>query len=369
LARNPLQIGDYTNPLSSAPYAIPDPTDPMAYAGAQNTVSAVDKLGQWLADKHAEGVKAGNWVGGYPWQGGHPTWQAAKGAVDEYAQGMLLGTTSSGGGLRAYHGSPHKFDQFSDHAIGTGEGAQAYGYGHYLAENEGVARGYRDALSRKQSGVMVDGTPAEQVNLSPSAVQIAQMHLDGTASMDALRASNEATLAKARAGLEKYPNSQINQMNAEAAQRTLAALDELKGKQLAFQPNPGHMYEVNVAADPEKFLHWDKPLSEQSQHVRDRISGRTDWATPDMTGARLLGEIQKRANNDPVAASQQLNDMGIPGIRYLDAGSRGAGEGTYNSVVFDPANLEIIRRYGLAGLMGGGAAAATQQQPNALVAP
>ena len=36
-----------------------------------------------------------------------------------------------------------------------------------------------------------------------------------------------------------------------------------------------------------------------------------------------------------------------------------------NSVVFDPANMEIIRKYGLAWLLGGGAAgaAATQGTP------
>jgi hypothetical protein len=72
----------------------------------------------------------------------------------------------------------------------------------------------------------------------------------------------------------------------------------------------------------------------------------------------------------PAAVSQALKDAGIPGIRYLDQGSRGAGEGTSNSVVFSPEIMEIIRRYGLAGLMAGGGAAATQQQqPNALQAP
>jgi hypothetical protein len=28
-------------------------------------------------------------------------------------------------------------------------------------------------------------------------------------------------------------------------------------------PDPGHMYEVNIRADPSHFLDWDKPLSEQ----------------------------------------------------------------------------------------------------------
>ena len=62
---------------------------------------------------------------------------------------------------------------------------------------------------------------------------------------------------------------------------------------------------------------------------------------------------------DPAAlADHALQQAGIPGIRYLDAGSRGAGEGSRNTVVFDPATMEVIRRYGLAGLMAGGGAAA-----------
>ncbi len=49
--------------------------------------------------------------------------------------------------ITAYHGSPHDFDRFDLSKIGTGEGAQAYGHGLYFAENEGVAKGYRDTLS------------------------------------------------------------------------------------------------------------------------------------------------------------------------------------------------------------------------------
>ena len=33
----------------------------------------------------------------------------------------------------AWHGSPHEFDEFRMSAVGTGEGAQAYGYGLYFA--------------------------------------------------------------------------------------------------------------------------------------------------------------------------------------------------------------------------------------------
>ena len=48
---------------------------------------------------------------------------------------------------RVYQGSPHKYDGKLDHSkIGTGEGAQAYGYGHYLAENDAVAKQYAESV-------------------------------------------------------------------------------------------------------------------------------------------------------------------------------------------------------------------------------
>jgi hypothetical protein len=57
--------------------------------------------------------------------------------------------------LKAYHGTPHRFEPtetirsgaFDLSKIGSGEGAQVYGHGAYLAENESIARHYRDALS------------------------------------------------------------------------------------------------------------------------------------------------------------------------------------------------------------------------------
>lgn len=46
---------------------------------------------------------------------------------------------------------------------------------------------------------------------------------------------------------------------------------------------------------------------------------------------------------------------GVPGIQYLDQGSRSAGQGTRNYVMFDDNLIEIIRKYGIAGLLGSGA--------------
>ena len=64
-----------------------------------------------------------------------------------------------------------------------------------------------------------------------------------------------------------------------------------------------------------------------------------------MGGAVLPGKAATGA--DEVA--QQFRKAGIPGIRYLDGGSRGAGSGTSNFVVFpgEEGILRILERNGI----------------------
>lgn len=98
------------------------------------------------------------------------------------------------------------------------------------------------------------------------------------------------------------------------------------------------------------------------------------WTADDMaqlTGRDLHQELNHATGSDAKSAALLAEPVpgtgeGIPGIRYLDQGSRGAGEGSHNYVVFDAATIDILRKYGLAGLMAGGAGAAatngSQQQ-------
>lgn len=60
--------------------------------------------------------------------------------------------------LAAYHGTPHEVSGgFSTKRIGTGEGAQVYGWGLYFAENVEVAEEYRKNLSRSAPDIHYDG--------------------------------------------------------------------------------------------------------------------------------------------------------------------------------------------------------------------
>lgn len=55
----------------------------------------------------------------------------------------VRGFTEGPAAIRAYHGSPYQFDRFDISKVGTGEGAQRYGHGLYLADLEKTAQKFR----------------------------------------------------------------------------------------------------------------------------------------------------------------------------------------------------------------------------------
>lgn len=69
--------------------------------------------------------------------------------------------------IAAFHGSPHDFDQFTTQKMGTGEGAQAYGWGMYFAGRKEVAEHYKEALSRRYSKPFrLDGQPVTDTEVT-----------------------------------------------------------------------------------------------------------------------------------------------------------------------------------------------------------
>jgi hypothetical protein len=285
-------------------------------------------------------------------------------------------------GIKAYHGSPHSFDKFSMDKIGTGEGAQAYGHGLYFAENEGVAKGYRDQITG-------------------SAVTCAQRELKKA------NGDVDGAIAAVQAEIDRLKNLSLNE-NTGAGKRDQMMqfktehLTELMRLKDTGQMNPGSMYEVNIDADPNAFLDWDKPLSEQPEAVQkaynktlkgslvtreignnENFGPLTDVSVPGggslgvftkdqlpdvlenpakyapLTGGGLYSSLVENHHlnvNPPTPflqskakATEKLKAQGIPGIKYLDAGSRGAGDGTRNYVVFDDKLISIVKKYGIAG--------------------
>jgi urease alpha subunit len=73
-------------------------------------------------------------------------------------------------------------------------------------------------------------------------------------------------------------------------------------------------------------------------------------AMADATGGDFYTAMGRgRDSHSSAMMADDMRKAGIPGIRYLDGGSRGAGQGTYNYVVFPGEEnlLTILERNGV----------------------
>jgi hypothetical protein len=250
-------------------------------------------------------------------------------------------------GIRAYHGSPHDFDRFDMSKIGTGEGAQAYGHGLYFAENPQVA----DMYSR----VVTKSMPSWSGTRPPAFDMIDQAQLAKIP--DEMRGR---LIASWQANGEDVAKNLARKMFEESRGKPYS--DALHGLAHTGWKPPGHRYEVNINAHPDQFLDWDKPLSQQAQPIRaaiDPLIRQAEKSFPHMREYENLNDLWRgqefyRAYSDhrssPRPASNAIKAAGIPGIKYLDQGSRTAGDGSRNYVVFDDKLIDIIKKYGLAAL-------------------
>ena len=64
----------------------------------------------------------------------------------------------------------------------------------------------------------------------------------------------------------------------------------------------------------------------------------------DLTGEQIIARLTEH-HGSSAGASEYLKSIGVPGIKYLDQGSRGAKTGTRNFVVF-PGNEGLLNILG-----------------------
>jgi hypothetical protein len=232
------------------------------------------------------------------------------------------------GGITAFHGSPHKFDKFDMSKVGTGEGAQAYGHGLYFAENPQVAKNYapRDFDYEDRLMKMYKQAETRRDYDSMEVLESAMLH---------------QTPSELRA---QYPKAG-------------ALIDQVAAEQSKAKFN---LYKVDIPDDQvAKMMDWDKPISQQPEGVRKALeamdvplfrawqkNGAWEHVTAETLYRQLAGGMTYGAAEKGLhaKASQMLKDAGIPGIRYLDQGSRSGGKGTSNFVVFDDQIPKIIGR-------------------------
>jgi hypothetical protein len=283
----------------------------------------------------------------------------------------------SGGGLgiKAYHSSPHDFEKFDLSKIGTGEGAQVYGHGLYFAENPAVSgqggEYWKQFLPRAEGNERSAASRLQEAGFDrDKAVALAQRDIDQAHEILA-------------AGAEGRKAELIR--NAIASQQ--AQIDLLRSG----KPVGPRTYEVDINAEPSQFLDWDKPFAEQPKAVQDIIrSSGIHPEAPGPMGTKVMSDLPagllagRRLQDPSSMLLRKFDAAGIPGIRYLDEGSRSARPAltttpsgdvlashypppTRNYVVRNPDVIRIMRKYGIAGAapLGAGALAAQRENANA----
>ena len=296
---------------------------------------------------------------------------------------------------RVYHGSGADFDAFDHSHMGEGEGAQAYGWGTYVTEVEGIGRTYaiqnttthNDALRALQHDV---DAISDQLNRHRDDLKYDEEQLKranewrAEAELDYELFKDEAEELKEKYGESspEYRNHLFNDIYTDEMKRAqssvksteesiqyrkekIAELEKaLKDKQAEIdelpKEFPRHLYTVEIPDDNgSNYLDWNGHPAEsllkdvgsflesegfervQDSPVRYEKGESTVVLNPNATGADLYAELREALGSDK-KASQALAELGCIGIKYPADNMRGGREdGAKNYVIFNENDAKI----------------------------
>ncbi len=298
--------------------------------------------------------------------------------------------------IKTYHGSQASFDHFDHSFMGSGEGAQAYGWGTYVTEVEGIAKAYAKQNSAKRnteysSAKFEYDTAKSSYNFAKGTYDFRMQDIDKL--NNTLKWAKEQ-LVKAKesnrknwidefearvADTERALKENQDKLQDEKAEMGKAKkeMDEAK-KRLDAIPEPErNLYTVEIPDDTgSNYIEWDgKAPDGLKEKVLDRLYNerREDFVDKMRKAGFNDDQIKEEAdytvNKEEMAgtylkhsvtggglyrdlsyylgeqkkASLFLKDMGIDGVKVIAKRNAGGNkEGKMNYVIFDENNAQII---------------------------
>lgn len=300
--------------------------------------------------------------------------------------------------LRTYHGSQASFDKFDHSFMGKGEGAQAYGWGTYVSEVEGIAKayaksnatihsdnGYKEALYKYREADFnyhitetsyknaVKNLKEKEQLAHPKIKNLENELKEAKSSGDtisvgfletALKNWNEV-LQTARKEVSKYEDT-ILPNDKDVLEKAKKRMEELMPER--------NLYSVDIPEDTGRnYIGWDEPLGAAKimrlpkvfkangwEYKKHEMYGlRTDVYTKYANGKELEGqitvepsttggELYKQLASDlgfgsDKAASEFLSKAGFVGVKVIAQRNTGGNkQGKMNYVIFDENNAKII---------------------------
>ena len=285
--------------------------------------------------------------------------------------------------VRALHASPHSFRKFDTAFMGKGEGAQAYGWGLYFAENPKVNRSYMNQFAQDkttwkfrevETGVIEvmqrslvnsflpkDALPEAKEDASDIAWSVLGDLVDAskgsmTVSDIAREVMEEIEINRKHA--EEYPQEREKMVQLEGF--LLSLLDHLD--EIEARPGMPSNYKVELNVEDSELMGWDyvdetvlallkdSPV-EEVRYALERAERRADYRGENVSGKDVYQELfdafwdgdDGTKQEAQKAASVSLLSSDIKGFRYADGYTRGKAEEdqTYNYVIFDGNDIKI----------------------------
>lgn len=211
------------------------------------------------------------------------------------SEGQTKEVVVDGDDLILNHGTPHDFDSFQLEKIGTGEGAQAFGYGLYFTDGSKIAKGYAEKLSEDKTGIVY------QVRI---------------------KNGRTANWAEWRQPLsEKQEQDLYNSLTEEEKKQYQEHFDKAFDYQ---SPNYDIKYEQEHHGSFEDLKPNSEGVVDYGGNDKPSSAGSIYSDLKDAFGQQKATDIFKRA--------------GIEGIKYK--AKKGLGD-NYNYVVFNPESISI----------------------------
>ena len=290
---------------------------------------------------------------------------------------------------RVYHGSGADFDAFDHSHMGEGEGAQAYGWGTYVTEVEGIGKTYANAtahnynnalrpLERKKDSILTSlRINGSELDKARAGLRNAVRFKTKENYEEFLRRREEieekygkhstqyddylwnSPYAAAVRAIEHYEN-EIKERETELHSLQKDLEETRKQIENIEKEFPHHLYTVEIPDDNGgNYLDWNGHPAEsllkdvgsflegegfervQDNPARYEKGESTVVLNPNATGADLYAELREALGSDK-KASQALAELGCIGIKYPADNMRGGRkDGAKNYVIFNENDAKI----------------------------
>lgn len=304
--------------------------------------------------------------------------------------------------IKTYHGSQASFDHFDHSFMGSGEGAQAYGWGTYVSEVEGIAKAYAKQNAAKHGMPREYKIAQTRLNHAKFEYDKVQRRYDNSkAYIDSLKEDLQNYRESMARRKEKVAYFAQNNMpetvdkllkQIKRAEDTIKVtendinmrtndlegwkpkLEEVKKKyeeeQKKFDaiPKPQierNLYSVDIPDDTgENYLGWDEKMTHRMRDIRKEILEDNGYKLVDSddmrdyfedrdgkeyelfkeqykTGGTFYEELAQLLHSQKLA-SLALKEYGFDGVKVIaDRNTGGNKEGKMNYVIFDENNAQI----------------------------